>query len=193
MIMRSPLQSLLFICLALGLTLASMAQAQNLFAPAIKVNDKVITQFDLDQRARMLTLFRSPGDPTKEARIQLIEERLKLDAAQSFGVLPEREEVLIGMEEFAARANMSTEQFLAALQGAGVEEQTFREFVTSGVAWRTLVRARFGPKVEVGDSDIDQALTSAAIGAGNIRVLLSEIILPAPPQTFLSALNVLKE
>ena len=182
MIMRSPLQSLLFICLALGLTLASMAQAQNLFAPAIKVNDKVITQFDLDQRARMLTLFRSPGDPTKEARIQLIEERLKLDAAQSFGVLPEREDVLVGMEEFAARANMGTEQFLAALQGAGVEEQTFREFVTSGVAWRTLVRARFGPKVEVGDSDIDQALTSAAIGAGNIRVLLSEIILPAPPQ-----------
>lgn len=186
MIMRSPLQSLRFACLALGLTVASvtvasMAQAQNLFAPAIKVNDKVITQFDLDQRARMLTLFRSPGDATKEARTQLIEERLKIDAAEALGVLPNREEVLLGMEEFASRANMNTEQFLRALKGGGVEEQTFREFIISGVAWRTLVRARFGPKVEVGDNDIDQALASAATGAGNIRVLLSEIILPAPP------------
>ncbi|WP_438990395.1 peptidylprolyl isomerase [Lentibacter sp.] len=179
MITRTPLLSLLIALLAVTVTVSSTAQSQNLFAPAIKVNDKVITQFDLNQRSLMLAMFRAPGDPAKEARAQLIEERLKLDAAQALGVLPAGQEITTGMAEFAARANMSTEEFLAALKQGGIEEQTFRDFIVSGVAWRSLVRARFGPKVEVGDTDIDQALNATT--TDSIRVLLSEIIIPAPP------------
>jgi len=179
MITRSPLHSLFIALLAVTVTAASTARSQNLFAPAIKVNDKVITQYDLNQRSLMLTMFRSPGDPAKEARSQLIEERLKLDAAQALDVLPANEEISRGIEDFAARANMTADEFLAALKQGGIEEQTFRDFIVSGVAWRSLVRARFGAKVEVGDSDIDQALN--ATSTDSIRVLLSEIILPAPP------------
>jgi len=48
--------------------------AQDLFEPVIKVNDLAITRYEIEQRARMLTLFRAPGDPEKLAREQLIEE-----------------------------------------------------------------------------------------------------------------------
>lgn len=171
-----PLMTVLAAALLLG---AAPGQAQDLFAPAIKVNDKVITNYELAQRERMLRLFRAPGDPVSEARKQLIEERLKLDAAQASGQMPAAEEIEAGMEEFAGRADMDTEQFLAQLEEAGVDDQTFRDFIISGVSWRSLVRARFGPRVEVDDADIDRALTST--GAGNVRVLLSEIIIPAPP------------
>ena len=54
------------------------ALAQNLFAPVIFVNDQAITRYEIQQRARMLTLFRAPGDPQQLAREQLIEERIKL-------------------------------------------------------------------------------------------------------------------
>ncbi|RFP85482.1 peptidylprolyl isomerase [Rhodobacteraceae bacterium 63075] len=171
-----PLMIALTAVLLLG---AAPGQAQDLFAPAIKVNDKVITNYELDQRERMLRLFNAPGDPATEAREQLIEERLKLDAAQANGLLPSVEEIEAGMEEFAGRADMDTEQFLGQLEQGGVDAQTFREFIISGVSWRGLVRARFGPRVEVGEADIDRALAST--GAGNVRVLLSEIIIPAPP------------
>ena len=171
-----PLMIALTAVLLLG---AAPGQAQDLFAPAIKVNDKVITNYELDQRERMLRLFRAPGDPATEAREQLIEERLKLDAAQANGLLPSVEEIEAGMEEFAGRADMTTEEFLAQLEQGGVDAQTFREFIISGVSWRSLVRARFGPRVEVDEADIDRALAST--GAGNVRVLLSEIIIPAPP------------
>ncbi|MBU2982770.1 peptidylprolyl isomerase [Lentibacter algarum] len=177
----SPFKLLGFGLLALTMACFSGAsvQAQNLFKPAIKVNDKVITGFELQQRARMLQVFRSPGDPTTEARKQLIEERLKIDASEANGVLPSRGEIEAGMEEFAGRAGMTTEQFLKALQGAGVEAQSFHDFVSAGVAWRGLVRAKFGSRVEVNDGDIDAALN--ATGGSNVRVLLSEIIIPAPP------------
>lgn len=153
--------------------------AQNLFAPVIKVNDKVITRFELQQRTRLLQLFRQPGNPEEEARKQLIEERLKLDAAESIGLKVSEEELAAGMEEFAGRANMTTEQFIRALAGAGVAEQSYRDFIIAGVSWRTLVRAKFGSRVQVGEGDVERALAGNA--ASNVRVLLSEIYIAAQP------------
>lgn len=155
------------------------ARAQNLFEPVVHVNDTVITRYELTQRARLLQLFRAPGDPMETARKQLIEERLKLDAAAANGLRPSPEEIEAGMEEFASRANMNTEQFLRALEGGGVSAQSYRDFITAGVAWRQLVRARFGPRVQVSESDVDRALASTS--ASGVRVLLSEIFIAAPP------------
>ncbi len=156
---------------------AHVAQAQNLFEPVIKVNDQAITRYEIQQRARMLTLFRAPGDPQKLARQQLIEDRLKLDAAESVGLILEEPDIQAGMEEFAARADMNAEQFVRALEGAGVSEQTFRAFVTSGVTWRELIRARFIPRISVSESDLERA-RDAVTGQSGVRVLMSEIILP---------------
>jgi peptidyl-prolyl cis-trans isomerase SurA len=161
---------------SLGAT-AHSARAQNLFEPVIKVNDQAITRYELQQRARMLTLLRAPGDPQKLAREQLIEDRLKLDAANSQGLILEEPDIQAGMEEFAARAGMTGEEFIRALDGAGVAEQTFRAFVRSGVTWRELIRARFVPRISVSEADLDRA-RDAVTGETGVRVLMSEIILP---------------
>ena len=153
------------------------AQAQNLFEPMIHVNDQAITRYELQQRARMMTLFRAPGDPAKLAREQLIEERIKLDAARTSGVVLDEEAVNVGMAEFAGRANMEPEQFIRALDGAGVSEASFRAFVRAGVTWRELTRARFANRVSVSEEDIERA-TLALTGGSSVRVLMSEIILP---------------
>ena len=142
------------------------AHAQNLFAPAIRVNDQVITGFELQQRARMLTLFRAPGNPQQLAREQLIEDRLKLDAAETAGLVLEDADVQVGMEEFASRAGMTAEQFLRALDGAGVAEQTYRDFVKAGIAWRELISARFAPRVSVNETDVDRARIALGGGSG---------------------------
>jgi len=155
--------------------------AQNMFAPAIKVNDQVITGFELQQRARMLTLFNAPGDPQKLAREQLIEDRLKLDAAQMIGVVLEEADVLAGMEEFAGRADMTAEEFTRSLEGAGVAEQSFQDFVSAGLAWREVVGARFAPRVSVNETDIERARAALGGGSGGVRVLLSELIMPLQP------------
>ena len=81
------------------------------------------------------------------------------------------------MEEFAGRADMGAEEFVAQLEQAGVSEQTFREFVRAGITWREFTRARFAPRVSVSDADLERA-TQALTGGSAVRVLLSEIILP---------------
>ena len=167
--------------LVLTLAVAAPVAAQGLFAPVVKVNDRVVTQFELDQRARMLELLRAPGNPQELAHEQLIEDRLKQDAATQAGITISDEQIRAGMTEFAGRANMDADQFIQALEGAGVAEQTFRDFIRPGLLWRELVRARFGQRVNISDLEIDKAIAGNGTASGsNLRVLISEIFVPAP-------------
>lgn len=152
--------------------------AQSQFAPAVKVNDQVITNYELEQRIRFLTLLRAPGDANKEALKALINDRLQSQAARAAGITPSKEEIEIGMEEFAARAELSAEDFIKALAGGGVSAETFRDFVASGLAWREVVRTRFGPRASVSEDEVDRAIAQSS-NKGGLRVLLGEIILPA--------------
>lgn len=154
------------------------AMAQNQFAPAVKVNDQVVTNYELEQRSRFLTLLRAPGDPGKLALKALISDRLQAQAAKAAGITPSIEDIEVGMEEFAARANLSAEDFVKALAGGGVSAETFRDFVSSGLAWREVVRIRFGARASVSEAEVDRAMAQTG-RKGGLRVLLNEIILPA--------------
>lgn len=177
--MRSILR--LFLCFGfLAAAVAQPATAQN-FAPAIKVNDQVVTKYELDQRIRMLQLFRTPGDVPEQAAQQLIDDRLRMQAARELGIQPTEEQIIEGMTEFAARANLSADQFLTALGQAGVAAETFRDFVRAGVAWRDVVRAKFGPRANVSEQEIDRAIASGGASGATLQVLMSEIFLPLKP------------
>jgi len=156
------------------------ATAQNLFRPVIQVNEMVITEYEFNQRTLFLQLLGAPGDARVLAREQLIEDRLKLDAAHANGLKPDPAAVQAGLEEFASRANLTAEEFIKALNGAGVSAQTYRDFVTAGIVWRDLARAKFGPRVTVSDTDVERAQASTIGGGTAARVLLSEIIMNAP-------------
>ncbi len=155
------------------------AQAQNLFAPVAKVNDRAITEFELSQRIAYLTLLRAPGDPEKLARKQLIDEALQREAAKKAGISLPPEELKAGMAEFTGRINLTLEKFEAALAQGDVSIETFRDFVEAGLLWRNTVRERYRGKIEVTDADVDRFLDLSRPGAAGVRVLLSEIILPA--------------
>ncbi len=165
---------------AMWLTSPVATQAQGLFEPVIKVNEKVITRFEIDQRARLLTLFRTPGDPVEVARKQLIEDRLKMQDAETIGLVISEGALLDSMDEFAARGNMELDEMINALADAGVEESTFREFVRVGVTWREVITARFGGQISVSEEDVERARVALS-GTNSVRVLLSEIVLPIPP------------
>lgn len=161
---------------------ASTVGAQSLFSPAITVNEKAITYFEIEQRRRFLELLGAPGADEEGARNLLIEEQLKENAYSAAGIEIGPEEIEEGMEQFAARANLTSEQFIQALQEGGVEPQTFRDFVENGLGWREVIRVRFLGRARPTEAEIDRALAADG-GAGGVRVLLSEIIIPFTPDT----------
>lgn len=163
---------------------AGGAEAQGRFSPAIQVGDDLITRYQLDQRTLFLSLLRAPGDPRELAQEQLINEALQLRAAREADVMPSPQEVQEGLSEFAARANLSAEEFITALGQGGVGAETFRDFITAGVAWRSYVREEFGEDARDFPREQINRTISQTGTEGGVRVLLSEIVLPAgTPET----------
>lgn len=161
--------------------LPAVAQGTGPFSPVIKVNDSVVTGYEMDQRIKFLTLLGFPGDKAAEAERGLIEDRLRMQAAKALSVQVSEDDIQAGMTEFAGRANLDTPRFLAVLAQGGVDPESFRDFVRAGVAWRGAVRARFVGHVSASDAEIDHAL-SADYGRGaGPRVLMSEILMTARP------------
>lgn len=163
-------------------TLAGPAAAQNMFAPVAKVNDTVVTEFEVTQRVRFLQVLSARGATRKVAIESLIDERLRGEAIRNAGLQLNDQGINGALEEFAGRANLTRKEFTTALARAGVEKETYRDFIINGVAWRDLIRARYGNRVSISEAEIDRALAAQGSGSSNIRVLVSEIIIPAPPQ-----------
>jgi peptidyl-prolyl cis-trans isomerase SurA len=151
------------------------------FAPTITINDSVVSEFEIDQRVIMLGTFRTPGNLEEVAREQLIDDRLKLAALNSAGLRITDEGLVTAMNEFATRANLELDQFTTVLGQSGVSEETFRDFVRVNVSWRDFIRTRFNDRAQVSEADIDLALGQSG-ASSSIEVLLSEIIIPAPPE-----------
>lgn len=167
---------------ALFMWLAAMQAglAQNSYNAILTVNGDAITAFELEQRKKMLQLFNTPGDLNTLAREQLIDDRLKMQELRRAGLRLTDEKLREEMTGFASRANMSLDQFLGLLAQGGVAEETFRDFVRVGVSWRDYAREKFRPQLQVRPADVNRAL-----GQGSnvqMQILLSEIIIPAPPQ-----------
>lgn len=164
-------------CLALA---PLTGQAQNPFEPAARVNDDVITRFEVDQRIRFLTLLGSPTGTRADVIDNLIKDRLRLQATDQSGITLSPENLQAGLSEFAARADLSAEDFVRQLEAGGVARETFRDFVATSLIWREFVRARFGGRVQITKDEVDRAIQSFGDNT-SIDVLVSEIIIPAPP------------
>jgi len=169
------------IALTFMAALDSPAIAQNMFAPVATVNDTVVTEFEVQQRVKFLQILNSRGATRKGALESLVNERLRGEAIRDAGLQLSEEGINSALEEFAGRANMTQAEFTSALERAGIAKETFRDFVLNGVAWRDLIRARYANRVSISEAEIDRALASQSSGGSNIRVLVSEIIIPAPP------------
>ncbi|MEM7489189.1 MAG: peptidylprolyl isomerase [Pseudomonadota bacterium] len=162
--------------------LALPVAAQNPFATAARVNGDAITNYQVDQRLLFLTLLRSPDANRAAARDALINEALQVQAAEEAGIEVTPEELQAGIDEFASRGDLSSDEFVAALGRAGVAEETFRDFVQNGLFWRELVQQRFVSRARPTEEEIERTLLRGGPGSG-VRVLLSEIALPITPET----------
>ena len=162
------------------------ASGQSLFSPAIRVNQDIVTWYELQQRQQFLELLGVPGASEEEVRRALIDDRLRKQAMREAGIQAAPEDVQTGIDEFAARGQLTTDQFLQVLGEAGVDSETVRDFIADQLSWRDYVAARFISQARPSEDEINRALGQGG-GGGGLQVLLSEIIIPVNQQTLAQA------
>lgn len=172
-----PLAAAVLLAATGAMSAAPASAQQNLFTPVVKVNDLIVTRYEINQRIALMSAI--GGGATEQAAIDaLINERLQQGAALRAGLQVTEKGIEAGVEEFAARGNLSAEELIAFLAKRGVDRQSFVDFVSAGVSWRALVRDRFSGRAQITDAEVDAALQRSG-PTGGLRILLSELFLPA--------------
>ena len=126
---------------------------------AIKVivNNKPITTYDINQRAQLLRLTGSRGG-AKQATEELIDEVLKMDAAERAGIRISKADVDDAYATLATRVKLTPSQLTQALGQSGIKADTMRRRIQAEIAWTQLLRARFQAEVRISESDVIAAL-----------------------------------
>jgi len=164
---------------ASGTSIPAFAQS---FAPVVVVNDQIITGYDVEQRARLIAVTRGTPPENSAALEALIEDTLRLQAAKRAGIDPSTEEVRSGFDEISRRNNRNPEQMRSGLLSQGISAETLDTQIKSEVAWRQLIVRRFGNRVRISDSDVDQMVEPKSNAkAGETEYLLAEMRFPISP------------
>lgn len=163
---------------ALILGLALPASAQSAFSIAYRVNEAVITHYDIDQRVKLMRALGANGSNIRQAAVDaLIDDRLKQEAAASFGARIERAALDTAIENYATQRNLTSRSLLAKLRRAGVQPESLDEFLSVSVIWRNILRSRFGQQANPSEIELNAQLNTYAISSSR-TIQLGEIVLP---------------
>lgn len=164
---------------ALALSLTGGAAAQTAFAPAVIVNDDIVTYYDIDQRARLLQMNGATAGPdlNRAALEQLIDDRLRKQAGERSDIIADEEEMADARREFGTRIGIDDAALDARMAQLGVNETALADFLDSQVIWRELVNRRFGSRATPSEVELDQEIALAA-SSRTTSYRLSEIAVP---------------
>lgn len=143
-----------FAVAALVLVAASGASAQ----VVVVANGSPITEYDIQQRTKLEAS--ATHKPTTRQQIidDLIDERLKLSRAKVYGLEVSDAEVNAAFDNMATRQHVTTAQFSQVLERAGISPNTVKARIRAELTWQQLIRGKFGASLQVGDSDVANAL-----------------------------------
>ena len=127
----------------------------------------------------------------KDAREELIEDRLKVQSAKKHGIEVPDDEVKGLLKGLAERNKMDYAGFAQHLKGMGVDINTMLEKFRAQKAWRELVTRRWGAQISVSQRDIDQLLATAAQEAGQdiVELQVQKLSLLVPGKSDQAALT----
>ncbi|MCV0425687.1 MAG: peptidylprolyl isomerase [Roseibium sp.] len=151
-----------FVPVLIGLALITATPFSAPAHAAIKVivNDVPITDYDISQRSRLITLTqrKSGAAAKRQAEQELIDDQIKLGEAERVGVEVSQSEVDGAYNNIARNVKMSPAQLSKALGSGGVKPATLKARLKAQLAWNQVLRRRFSGKIEVNESDIIAAL-----------------------------------
>jgi peptidyl-prolyl cis-trans isomerase SurA len=155
----SPLRFTLTVLMVSGALAAipgRAAQAQN---AVVVVNGDPITNFDIDQRAKLMQLSNGGKAASRqEAMEELINDRVKIKEAKKFNLDMSASDVDAQYAVTGARMRLTTEQLNKVLEGRGIRPETLKLRIKADFVWSQLVRGRYGQSLIVGEKDIASAI-----------------------------------
>jgi len=145
---RTALAALAFAALAAA---SPCASAQGI---AVFVNGDPITNFDIEQRSKLIEISTRKAPPRKAVVDELIDERLKLQLLKRYKIDDIEKDVDNAYANMARRMRATPQQFTEQLARSGLKTDTLKARIRAELIWGQIVRGRYQASFQLNDRDI---------------------------------------
>jgi len=114
----------------------------------------------------------------KTAMEELIEERLKMQEAKKLSITVTDEDANRIIKGIADRNKLTEKQFADNIKSKGSDISVMRQRFKAALAWREVIRRKFGPLISINDREIDQVVSTSSGGGEITQLQLHRITLP---------------
>jgi peptidyl-prolyl cis-trans isomerase SurA len=151
------LRALLVVCVATIIlpVYVSPAHSQTV---AVMVNGEPITDFDIEQRSKLIFLTAHKQPSRQDVINELIDEKVKIKEAKKYGVDPSSSDVDESFGQMAGRMHVTTDQLTKSLESQGLRIYTLKARIRADMVWTSLVRGRFKERLQVGERDVNEKI-----------------------------------
>ena len=152
---------------------------------AVMVNGEPITNYDIEQRSKLITL--STHKPTDRQQVinELIDEKVKLKEGKKFGIEPSSTDVEQSYAAMSTRMRISPDQLTKSLESQGIRADTLKARMKVEMVWSNLVRGRYKESLQVSEKDVEEKTKSEDKGdekpeANGFEYKMQPIVLIVP-------------
>jgi len=125
---------------------------------AVMVNGEPITNFDIEQRSKLLILSTKKAPDRQQVINELIDEKVKIREGKKFGIDPSAADVDQSYAAMSSRMHITADQLTKSLESQGIRPDTLKARVRADMVWSNLVRGRYKESLQVSEKDVAAAV-----------------------------------
>ena len=158
---------------------------------AVIVNGDPITQFDVEQRAKLIQISTQKTPTRNEVIEELINEKLKIQLLKRFMIDGIDKDVDTAYANMARRMRVTPRDFTENLEKQGLKTETLRSRIKADLVWGQIIRGRYQSSFQFSDKDVAARLASKNRDDANVvgydytlRPILFLVPRGSPPSDF---------
>ncbi|WP_041801701.1 SurA N-terminal domain-containing protein [Rhodopseudomonas palustris] len=146
------------LCCAVAMLAICLGPDLHAQSVAVMVNGEPITNYDIEQRSKLMALSTHKSPSRQQVIDELINEKVKIREGKKFGIDPSVADIDGSFAGMGSRMRMSAEQLTKSLEGQGIRPETLKQRMRAEMVWTSLVRGRFKDSLLVGEKEVRAAL-----------------------------------
>src|SRR5271155_4846225 len=130
--------SAVILCCATALILIGSGSPLRAQTVAVMVNGEPITNYDIEQRGKLITLSTHKPADRQQVIDELIDEKVKIREGKKFGIDPSVADIDQTYAAMSARMRLTADQLTKSLETQGIRPDTLKSRMKADMVWTNL-------------------------------------------------------
>jgi len=152
------------VCIFAAIATPSGALAQHV---VLIVNGEIITDYDIEQRAKFDTLASHKTPARQEVIEELIDDKLKVQIARRYKLDITDADVESSYADMAKRMHLTSDQLTQTLAQGGIDSKTLKARVRADLSWQYIIRGKFQSSLQISEKSVLDEIATEKKGEGS--------------------------